>query len=78
MDTALTLLHSERPKLYGVLAVLSAIGLKHGFMPSTVKHFIFVAFFCVLVFIDIFVAHYFRGILKLEKIDQYLECDISG
>ena len=24
----LTLLHSERPKLYGVLAVLSAIGLK--------------------------------------------------
>ena len=25
--TALTLLHSERPKLYGVLAVLSAIGL---------------------------------------------------
>ena len=26
----LTLLHSERPKLYGVLAVLSAIGLKSG------------------------------------------------
>ena len=24
---ALTLLHSERPKLYGVLAVLNAIGL---------------------------------------------------
>ena len=24
----LTLLHSEKPKLYGVLAVLSAIGLK--------------------------------------------------
>ena len=24
----LTLLHSERPKLYGVLAVLSAIGLR--------------------------------------------------
>ena len=26
----LTLLHSQRPKLYGVLAVLSAIGLKEG------------------------------------------------
>ena len=26
-DVLLTLLHSERPKLYGVLAVLSAIGL---------------------------------------------------
>ena len=25
----LTLLHSEQPKLYGVLAVLSAIGLMH-------------------------------------------------
>ena len=25
--TSLTILHSERPKLYGVLAVLSAIGL---------------------------------------------------
>ena len=24
----LTLLHSERPKLYGVLAILSAIGLR--------------------------------------------------
>ena len=26
----LTLLHSERPKLYGVLAILSVIGLKNG------------------------------------------------
>ena len=26
----LTLLHSERPKLYGVLAVLSAMGLRYG------------------------------------------------
>ena len=25
----LTLLHSEGPKLYGVLVVLSAVGLKH-------------------------------------------------
>ena len=24
----LTILHSERPKLYGVLAILSAVGLK--------------------------------------------------
>ena len=28
VDCILTLLHAERPKLYGVLAVLSAIGLK--------------------------------------------------
>ena len=28
----LTLLHSEWPKLYGVLAVLSAVGLNDGFM----------------------------------------------
>ena len=27
-DGTLTLMHSERPKLHGVLAVLSAIGLK--------------------------------------------------
>ena len=27
-ELLLTLLHSERPKLYGVLAVLSAVGLK--------------------------------------------------
>ena len=27
---SLTLLHSERPKLYGVLAVLSATGLNNG------------------------------------------------
>ena len=26
--SSLTLLHSERPKLYGVLAILSAIGLR--------------------------------------------------
>ena len=26
-NVTLTLLHSERPKLYGVLAVLSAVGL---------------------------------------------------
>ena len=26
--TKLTLLHSEQPKLYGVLAILSAIGLR--------------------------------------------------
>ena len=31
----LTLLHSERPKLYGVLAVLSAVGLTcHGYEQS--------------------------------------------
>ena len=30
MGLILTLLHSERPKLYGVLAVLSVIGLKEG------------------------------------------------
>ena len=28
IEVSLTLLHSERPKLYGVLAILSAIGLK--------------------------------------------------
>ena len=27
LDSTLTLLHSERPKLYGVLSVLSAVGL---------------------------------------------------
>ena len=57
----------------------------------TVKHFIFAAFFRVLVFIDILAAHYFRGFPKLEKIlrdslavpepdypfDQYLECHVS-
>ena len=32
----LTLLHSERPKLYGVLAVLSAVGLKF-FIPYEVS-----------------------------------------
>ena len=26
---SLTLLHSERPKLYGVMAFLSAVGLKY-------------------------------------------------
>ena len=31
----LTLLHSEQPKLYGVLAVLSAIGLKWKFYWKT-------------------------------------------
>ena len=28
---AFILLHSERPKLYGVLAIVSAVGLKRGF-----------------------------------------------
>ena len=44
--TVLSLLHSERPKLYGVLAVLSAIGLKKDFMhcilKKTVYHFILI------------------------------------
>ena len=36
----LTILHSERPKLYGVLAVLSAIGLWCiGAPPSFIHHF---------------------------------------
>ena len=34
MTHKLTLLHSERPKLYGVLAILSAIGLTHIFSHS--------------------------------------------
>ena len=34
--TCLTLLHSERPKLYGVLAVLSAVWLK------TIKYLLFI------------------------------------
>ena len=31
MTTLLTLLHSERPKLYAILAFLSAIGLRNDF-----------------------------------------------
>ena len=30
----LTLLHSERPKLYAILAFLGAIGLKEEFLPT--------------------------------------------
>ena len=33
-SVTITLLHSERPKLYGVLAVLSAVGLTWDLFPS--------------------------------------------
>ena len=34
----LTLLHSEKPKIYGVLAVLSAVGLNHLIAQSLLVH----------------------------------------
>ena len=39
-EFSLTLLHSELPKLYGVLAILSAIGLKHNLIRSLGKKII--------------------------------------
>ena len=46
----LTLSHSERPKLYGVLAILSAIGLSYAFQNLGFKVISFVKFsnFCFL------------------------------
>ena len=37
MKANLTLLHSEWPKLYGVLAILSAIGLKQNFTANVIN-----------------------------------------
>ena len=40
MGTLLTLLHSEKPKLRRVLAVLSAIGLRKALIPGEQKIFL--------------------------------------
>ena len=37
MAPCLTLLHSERPKLYGVLTILSAVGLSFIFLSKLTK-----------------------------------------
>ena len=67
--TFLTLLHSERPKIHGVLAVLSAIGLKYLCCKhnSFTKKFIDYKYILLLFYLLYFYGEVRRGTVLLMK-----------